>query len=544
MIFSRLSDSLRKISFGRIRFILLLLSGFLTGLTLIFTKIGLLEWITLVPMGIVLLTRASDRNVKLRSLYLDGLVYYYSFYLVCYHWFLYLYPLEFIDGMTKGAAIAVVCIAWFGLPLFQAAMGGVAFAVCGALFRCHICQRIKILRVFIAAGAFAVLEWFNTIGWWAVPWGRLPLGQTDYLVGLQTASLFGSYFVTFILVAVNLLIAYVIVHPIKFKLGCIIAAALLVFQYGVGTILWFATDVTEGEPVKISCLQGNISSNGKWDAESAKRTRETYGRLITEAAEEGAKIIILPETAYPYDMDSPNQAHLNEELCATAKKYGVYLLVGGFTVEGEKNSLNSLICYTPEGERADTVYSKRHLVPFGEYVPLKPLIETLLPPLAELILSAEEVDKGEGTNIIDAGGVKIGGLICFDSVFEELTRDSVLDGAEIICLGTDDSWFGNSAELQMHNAQSQLRAIETRRYVSRAANTGTSTIINSRGEVISAVDPVVEGKATATVYASSDITLYTSIGNSFIYLLLLIAFALIAENTVYFFKAKKKEKYD
>lgn len=542
MIFSRICDYLREASAKRIRFLMLIASGILTGLTLVFTKIGLIEWITLVPMGIVLLTRATDRKVRLRSLFLDGLIYFYSFFLVCYHWFVFLYPLEFIDGMTKGLAVAVVCLAWLGLSLLQALMGGVAFVACGVIFRCRLCEKFNFLRVFVVAGAFAVFEWFQTVGWWAVPWGRLALGQTEYLVGLQTASLFGPYFVSFIIVAVNLLLAYVIVYPNKLKLGCITAASLLVFQYGVGTILWVTTDVTEGEPIKISCLQGNISSNEKWDNESAKRTRETYLRLIDEAVEEGAELIILPETAFPYNMDSSSQAPLNDLFCELAHSNGVYLLVGAFSTEGEKDSLNSLICYTPEGVRDDTVYSKRHLVPFGEYVPMRPLVETLLSPLANLVLGPDAVDEGEGTKIIDIDGVKIGGIICFDSVFEELTRDSVLDGAQVICLGTDDSWFGNSAELHMHNAQSQLRAIETRRYVARAANTGVSTIIDSRGEVIAAVDPVVDGKATAIAYASSDITLYSRIGNAFVYLLIIIAFILILENFVNILCRSKKKK--
>ena len=146
MKFSQISDFLIKRSSSPLRFIFLMLGGALTGLTLVFTKVGFIEWITLIPMALVLLVRASDRGVKLRSLYLDGFVFYYSYYLVCYHWFIYLYPLEFIDGMTKGAALAVVLLAWLGLSLLQALMGGVVFTMCGALFRCHLCERFQLRR--------------------------------------------------------------------------------------------------------------------------------------------------------------------------------------------------------------------------------------------------------------------------------------------------------------------------------------------------------------------------------------------------------------
>ena len=540
MNFSQISDILRKIAYKKRRTPLLVLSGLLTGLTLVFTKLGFLEWITMIPTGIVLLVRASDREVRLRSLYSDGFLFFYSYYLVCYHWFVNLYPLEFIDGMTKGGALAVVILAWFGLSLLQALMGGCVFLLAGLLFRCDLPQRFPLLRVFVGAGLWAAFEWSQTIGWWGVPWGRLPIGQSEYLVGLQTASWFGSYFVTFLIVAVNFLLAHTLLNLPKWRLGVIIAACLLVFQYGAGTLIWFTTDVSRGEPIKVAAVQGNISSSDKWSEDSGTKTLEVYSALIAEAAEKGAELVLLPETAFPYDLDSNNYAYLNEGFCSMARELNIYLLVGAFTQEGEKDSLNSLVCYTPEGERLDTVYSKRHLVPFGEYVPMRPIIETLVPPLAELVLSSDDIDEGEGTKIIDAGGVKIGGLICFDSIYESLTYESVRDGAELICLGTNDSWFSDSAALYMHNAQAQLRAIENGRYVLRAANTGISTVINSRGEVIAELEPLVSGNAYATVYANDAKTLNTNLGNFLVYFILLGFLVIFSHNIVNIMKINKK----
>jgi apolipoprotein N-acyltransferase len=141
---------------------------------------------------------------------------------------------------------------------------------------------------------------------------------------------------------------------------------------------------------------------------------------------------------------------------------------------------------------------------------------------------------------MDAGGIGLGCLICFDSIYEQLTYESVRDGAEIICLSTNDSWFSDSAALYMHNAQAQLRAIENRRYVARAANTGISTVINSRGEVIGELGPLVDGRVTATAYANDSMSLCTVIGNGFVYTLLALALALITENFVNKIKINKK----
>ena len=92
MALSKISDLAKENSQKNSRFLFIILSGVLTGLTLVLTKLGFFEWITLIPVALVLLVRASDKTVKYRSLYLDGFAFFYSFYLVCYHWFLYLYP--------------------------------------------------------------------------------------------------------------------------------------------------------------------------------------------------------------------------------------------------------------------------------------------------------------------------------------------------------------------------------------------------------------------------------------------------------------------
>lgn len=541
--FLRLSELLKKISYSARRFLLVVSGGLLTGLTLVFPEIGFLEWLTLVPVGIVLIVRASDKEIRFRSLYLDGLIFFYSFFLTCFHWFTYLYPLDFVEGMTKGGALAVVLVAWLGLSLFQAVLSAFSFVLIGVIFRTRFCERFIFSLPFVAAGIWAIFEWSQTLGWWGVPWGRLPIGQTEYLVGLQNASLFGSYFVTFMLVAVNFWLAYVLLYPPKIKVGILTVAALLIFQYASGVLLWFSNDVTKGEKIKVACIQGNISSAEKWDNSSFYNTLENYSRYTIQAAEQGAQLVIWPETSFPYDISKGGYAIYAESFCMLAKQCNIYLLVGSYVTDEQGNLLNSLVGFTPEGEQIEDVYSKRHLVPFGEYVPMKTLIQTLIPPLAELVLSEGEIYAGEGAQTVEIGnGVKIGGLICFDSIYEQLTLESVRDGAELICLSTNDSWFIDSKALYMHNAQAQIRAIESGRYVARAANTGISTVINSRGEVTDELEPLVGGIIVSDVYATDENTLWRFLGNGFVYLLMLSCALIIVDNSV--FKFTKKIKHN
>ncbi len=500
-------------------FALLAVSAFLTGLTLVFPVLGFLEWLTLVPACLFLFRFASDEEIRLRTLYAWGCAFFYCYYLTVFHWFLNLYPLDFVDGMTKGGALAVVLVAWLGLSLLQTLFGGLLFVLCGVMFRTRFARRLSLLRPILLALLWAVYEWTQTLGWWGVPWGRLPLGQTKYLVGLQTVSLFGPYFITFLLVAVNAFAALALLSFARkerpmLKLSCLVIAGILVVQYGAGTILWFCRSESE-DRVTVAVLQGNISSQEKWSDESMERTEEVYEKYTREAAEAGADIIIWPETAVPFTVTPRNS--LGRFISKLARQTGTTILVGAFS-EAEDGYYNAILCFLPNGKMSDTVYAKRRLVPFGEFVPFQPVVEVLLPPLAELVLSGGVIVEGEGANVFVLDEGNIGSLVCFDSIYENLTRESVLGGAELLVLSTNDSWFTDSAALSMHNAQAQLRAIESGRYVARSANTGISTVISDRGEVLCSLEPLVDGMLVEEICVKKNITLYTRIGNTFVYL--------------------------
>lgn len=532
------------------RVFLLAMGGILTGLMLIFPKAGLAEWLTLIPVGIFLLTLAPERSMSLRALYGWGLFFFYCYYLVTFHWFIYLYPMDFIDGMTKGSALVVVLAAWLGLSLLQALMGGLVFVAIGVVFRTRFFSRFVFLRPMAAAGIWAIYEWTQTLGWWGVPWGRLPLGQSYYLVGLQTASWFGSYFVTFLLVAVNLYLAQAIgclaqrkekKQCVFLRGSCVAAVVMLVFQYGCGTVLYIkkGNSSSEADTVKVAAVQGNISSHEKWDVGTTQRTKEVYRAYTLRAAEEGAQIVVWPETALPYVITDGNA--MARYVSDLAKESGVTILVGCFT-QGEEGQYNSIVCFLPDGTMHKTVYAKRRLVPFGEFVPMKTLFETLIPPLADLVMSGDDVAQGEGAQVLVLEEGTIGSLICFDSIYEELTRESVLEGADLICLSTNDSWFTDSAALYMHNAQAQLRAIESGRWVVRAANTGISTVISDRGEVLASLPPLEEGILVEEVRMAEHTTLYTYIGNLFVYLWILVLTVLVGYEAVCCGYKKRQEK--
>jgi apolipoprotein N-acyltransferase len=185
-------------------------------------------------------------------------------------------------------------------------------------------------------------------------------------------------------------------------------------------------------------------------------------------------------------------------------------------------------------------------VPFGEFVPFRNLVMTLVPPLAEINTLAEDIPAGEDSVVFDLEVGQVGSLICFDSIYERNAMDSLQNGAQLLAVSTNDSWFTDSRGVWMHHAQSQLRAIETGRYVVRSANTGVSSVINDRGEVLESLAPLKTGYVLETARISDRVTVYSVIGNVFAYACISLCAAAILcpafEKAIHLIATKRKTK--
>lgn len=498
-----------------LKYIFLSVGAIFTALTLMIPSIGVLEWISLVPAALIFIITACDVGESYKKMYRYGFVYFMSFGLSIFHWFINLYPLDFA-GMTKSEAAVVVVVAWFGLSLLQAVFAAFLPVILAFILRKSAMKDRKMPIPFIAAALFTVFEWLQTLTWAGVPWGRLALGQTEMTVMLKSASVLGSYFITFVVVVVNFFAAMFILMKRDEKRNVFLASvtgllALNVIIGGAAVLL----EEKDEETVRAAAIQVNSSSHDKWEPDHLDVIIDTLEEYSVAAAEEGATLIVWPETVFPYR--PLVNVRINRFITELAQRLDVTIVVGGF-VEGEELDENSLIFVHPDGSIDETVYSKRHLVPFGEYVPMRDLIMTLIPPLAEISMLGEDLAPGDDSAVVDTEVGKLGALVCFDSIYETIALDSVRDGAEIIVLGTNDSWFLDSAAVYMHNAQAKLRAVETGRYVVRAANTGISSIITPDGEVLDEEPPLVGGYVIADVARRSAPTVYSVIGNLFVYL--------------------------
>lgn len=524
-----------------------MLSGALAALPVCFSAFSLAIFFSFIPMLYLLFRELLSPRESFRPshYYGVGLLILLPYFIVSFHWFAYLYPIDFVEGMTPAVAAVIVLLACIGLPFLQSLGFAFLFWFLARLSRTRTVRRHPILLPFLFAALWSLFAFTQTLTWAGVPWGAqlaLALHSTPFL--LAPASLFGSYFVTFLIAAVNASLAYAILmararERTGARIGALAALCAVLLHLGLSGV-GYLMPITEKEGVKVAVLQGNVPSYEKW----APTTDciGIYRELALEAAKEGATLMVWPETAVPtYLMTYPNINRVKD----IAAETNAIQIVGTYAFDGASGSAvrhNAFYLIYPDGRVDENAYFKRHLVPFGEYVPMEDLVRAILPLLAEFEMLADGSTMTPGTspNLFDTEQGKIGGLICFDSIYEALCRDSVAAGAELIVLGTNDSWFFDSAAVYMHNGQAVLRAVENGRYILRAANTGISSVIDPHGNILTEIEPLVKGQATATASFVSSYTLYTRIGD--IFLLLCQIFVLIPPAVSIVRRLKKQGK--
>lgn len=445
-------------------------SGVLASLTLLVPQLFALTYISLIPLFYALFLCGKSY----RTSFLLFLVYGFVYFLIVYTWFL---SLNFDSGENVNLIYVSIGI-WIAVGLIQ----GIQFSFVGLLYRTVKPQRIY--KALSLPFIWIIIEWFQEQTVWGFPWGRLAISQYAFLPAIQSASLFGSLFVSFIIVLCNCLVAYGLTcfdSKKVFKTALIACAAVFAANTLFGVIRIGVVSARQYDTVKTASLQGNLPSGEKWE-NGGLNSFDVYMDLSIQAAENGAKIILWSETAVPvnvikdgfYDNSYKNFAKTNE----------VYLIVGGF-YEKDGENYSVLIMYTPDGESGIiNPYKKRRLVPFGEYVPYREIVTKLFPFMNDFRMLGTDLTPSDKTVIFETEYGKMSGLICYDSIFSFLARKDVKNGSQLLLIGTNDSYYSDSLNPYQHNGQAVFRAIENGRYLIRSANNGISSIITPYGNII------------------------------------------------------------
>ena len=525
------------------------LSGLLLGLTVIFAGIGILAFVSMIPLAIMLYKRAEHGDYRMKKAYLDGFIFYTSFDIVVFHWFTYFYPLDYL-GFTKLQAMLVIALAWIGISAFQSVFSAFVFVLISSFVKTELYVKKTILLAPYAAALWSINEWTQTFTWAGVPWGRIAISQTEMPIMMQNASLFGSYFLTFVIVLFNFLLAYAIIYTDKRKLASGVALSVLLMHILCGAVLYFIPLKNENRSIKVASVQGNLESQTNWDITNTE-IFNIYSALSENAVGEGAELIIWPEGVFPVDINAyvknadGELLKIQEAVSELSQDLGATTVIGTYVYEYDEDLndtlYNCMSVFYPDGNMIINAYSKIRIVPFGEYMPMRDFIGAILPILTEINIIEEDVTPGSEHTLFGAtnyeNSIKVGTLMCFDAIYEALAIESVRAGAEILIVPSNDSWFYDSRAMNMHHSQNILRAVEQGRFTVNCGNTGITSVVSNKGDVISIMPIYEEGYVIDSIYASNTRTLYSYIGNLFIYLCI---GAVVAVN-IFYKKLKIKE---
>lgn len=347
-------------------------------------------------------------------------------------------------------------------------------------------QRICIVAGL--AGLWTLLEYTRTFIFTGFPWLPLAASQWNRPALLQILAFTGFYGLSFILIFFNMGLALYLYKlfrsrekgPLHRSL-CVefyLALALLLFAFGLSFQTGFFQK-KDDRSIKVGLVQPYIPYNEKWDQDAVEKIRTTLKEQSHKAKKKGAEIILWPEAATPYP--AFNQGFTLEWITSLSNEIGLPILMGSLAVQNEQWSNIICICRPEEG-LLPVYYSKRRLVPFGEYIPQSEYL-----PFLKKVIPIGNFSPGDNPSAlsvsIDNDIYRFGPLVCYEDIFPHLAKSYGKMPVDFIFVATNNAWYGEEAGAHQHAIHSILRAVETRRPVLRSGNGGWSGWIDAYGRI-------------------------------------------------------------
>lgn len=408
-------------------------------------------------------------------------------------------------------------------------------------------------------------EYGHSLGDLSFPWLNLFNTQTYNLYYIQFIEITGSYGLSLVIVLINILLYIVLRYKLVFGdtlakatnaiglkkkirmygIGAVALLLLIPYIYGSIRVADLDSEIDEKQ-LTVSVIQPNFNPWDKWSRSSRSVTDSMYNSSKRAIPKIGVNVDLLlwPETAITYPLTLQRTMYDLQDLYSFIDTFGVPILTGipdreEYVVgrdsipEDAKTSKNERLKYRdwnsaflfykePSGNHNYQRYHKQKLVPFGEKVPFVDAIP-LLGEIFKWGVGLGSWNAGDSYDVftlpIESNRVTqpdtafICAMICYESVYPDYVREFVDRGAELITIITNDGWYGKSSGPYQHNRYAILRAIENRRWVARSANTGISSIIDDRGNIVAETELFTSSSITKQISLKSEKTFYTKAGD-------------------------------
>jgi len=371
-------------------------------------------------------------------------------------------------------------------------------------------------RAAAAAASWTLAEWARSIVFTGFPWlslGYATLGETVRSPLTGYAPVGGAFLVTLAVAAVAAALALFVAAlaaAARTRAAVLLAAMAAVFAGGaaLARVAWTAPT---GAPVAVSLVQGNVTQDLKFNPDFRRSTFDLYLRLVGESR---GRLVVLPESAFPVFADEVPESVLRQVRDMMAARDGD-ALIGMFTVEpplaagGALRYYNSVVS---AGIARPQLYRKRHLVPFGETIPLEPVVGWFIRRVLSIPL-ASQASGDPDPPALQVAGQRVAVNICYEDAFGADIRRQAGDATLLVNV-TNDAWYGRSLAAFQHNQIAAMRALETGRPLLRATNTGITSAISHDGREMARLPWFTPGILEVEVVGREGMTPYVRWGDA------------------------------
>jgi len=491
-----------------------LLSGILLILSFPRIEFSGLAFVALIPLFFAV-KRSGRKNPAFFTGFIAGLV----FYLGTIYWLT--VTMERYGGLPRGLSLTVL----FLLSSYLALYTGIFAWGIGRMERCRVPLLLGAPALWVA------LEYARGHLLTGFPWALLGYSQYKNLLLIQVADITGVYGVSFLVLLINVAFSRILfslrriveIQKLFVSLGSVILCLLLVTAYGASRLNAFRSE-KPADTIRVGVIQGNIEQKRKWDPTFREKILAIHTRLSRRLIAEKPDLIIWPEAAVPFFFSADGASQ--SRLLALIDDLGVDLLFGSpdFRIQdGKEVFFNSVFLVSP-GARLRGKYDKMHLVPFGEYVPLRKALFFVNPVIDQI----GDMTPGRSVTLMQTDKGTCGTPICYEIILPDLVRRFVDGGADFIATLTNDDWFGRSSAPYQHFSMAVFRAVENRVPLVRAANSGISGVVTPEGRIVRATRIFMEDAFTVDLPLMEHTkTLYTRFGDFFAWICIVVSCLLV-----------------
>lgn len=504
--------------------ILASLTGLLYPLCFPSFDLGWLAWFCLIPL------HSAIHALSIRSAFWLGWLAGFVAFTGSMYWVV--IAMHLYGQIPVGLSMLIMCLLTLYLGLYLALYaGGVSW----------ITRNAPRWLWVAAPSLWVTLEFLRTHLLTGLPWVLLGYSQYQWLTVIQIADLTGVYGISFLVVLINSVLAsFLDWHRIQGRASPafawwsyfpwrVVGLSSLIFLgvlvYGHRQLARESVLNATAPTLRIGVVQANIDQARKWDEAYREATIRRYASL-SHQLDNLVDLAIWPEAATPFLFE--REPVYQQRIFQIVQQMNAPLVFGSpalrYAEDGKPYLLNSAFLVTPSGEITGR-YDKRHLVPFGEYIPLR----SVLFFLEKLVVGIGDFAPGTGPMTLflpgmgDRSGIRFGVAICYEVIFPDLVRRMANEGANLLLTITNDAWFGKSVAPYQHFGMVALRAVENRLAFARAANTGISGFIAPSGQILATTPIFTEQVIRGQLPLRTSATFYSQYGDVFSWSCVIIA---------------------